>query len=692
MRSRLYTFGAWVFSLVVVPLLLLAGLEAGLRLAGVGVDGRIIVPRTFEGQRYYALNGDFFRLFLGTDIPPNDRIQTPQFVAADKPADAFRVFVFGGSAAKGWPNSAFSFWRCLEAMCEKAYPGTRFEFYCYAYEGMDTTVMREVAEAVASHLHPDLFLVYAGNNEFAGPFSFRLTEGVTPAEREAQFARVVPLLQSRIFQAIARYRQSLFPGNAAPWVQGGYLDTPQAKLLLACYRDNLSAIATAARQAGAGVVLSTLAVNERDWPNECDTPIGNFSPEVVGGWQATVNDALEHYRAQDYTGALERLADAEATANGPSLEFLRGRCLLAQGDDGGAAKAFRLARDWSPPGYARARTPTNAIVREVADGMHEPAVAFVDGEAYVAAKSPHGIPGADFFTDHCHLSPEAAYHLACAYWQAVSAQVAERRGQARVEAVPLTYAECAEWLAFDDYQHLEWRGILLNANRGRLWMELEGLEAEYARLAEIIRPATPEERYSILTRAIELGGNDYLVGLEYLGVTAQLGRNEIFRPLAKTMAGAYPFDAVFRQYYSTALLQAGDSEAGLAQLGNALVLNPSDLDLRLSHADTLSGLGRCGEALESVKTAFRLAPDNARTWFCRARARICGQHPAALEDILTGIELQPDSPEGYQTLEQYYRDVKQAERSLASTLEEITALHPESVPAAEALARARVSK
>jgi hypothetical protein len=87
-----------------------------------------------------------------------------------KPAETVRIFLFGESAAKGYPqprNLAMSAF--MEAMLTDAWPGRTVEVI-----NMGTTAVASfpiipmVREAVA--LQPDLFVFYVGNNEFLGAY------------------------------------------------------------------------------------------------------------------------------------------------------------------------------------------------------------------------------------------------------------------------------------------------------------------------------------------------------------------------------------------------------------------------------------------------------------------------------------------------------------------------------------------
>jgi len=114
----------WVFRLVVttvVPALLLGLLEGGLRLVGYGYPTSFFVR--IRGRSDYAANDRFgWRLF-----PRGlSRSASLMYFPAEKGEHVYRIFILGGSAARGEPGLAFSFGRILEVMLRTRYPETRF--------------------------------------------------------------------------------------------------------------------------------------------------------------------------------------------------------------------------------------------------------------------------------------------------------------------------------------------------------------------------------------------------------------------------------------------------------------------------------------------------------------------------------------------------------------------------------------
>src|SRR5258706_15909552 len=117
----------WVFRLsaaTLIPLILFGVLEGALRLANYGYDNIFFVPARIGNQGFFVTNDRFgFRFFP----PANARPPFAVRLAAVKRADAYRIFLFGESAAQGDPDPTFGVGRYLEVLLRERYPGVEFE-------------------------------------------------------------------------------------------------------------------------------------------------------------------------------------------------------------------------------------------------------------------------------------------------------------------------------------------------------------------------------------------------------------------------------------------------------------------------------------------------------------------------------------------------------------------------------------
>ena len=147
---------------ILVPVLLFALVEAGLRLAGYGYSTRFL--RTIDGANAFTINDDFVRQFY-RDNPQGKSF--PFLLPAQKSPDTIRIFVLGESAALGTPNPSFGFARIVEVFLRAQFPGKKFEVLNAAMRGINSHIIVPIARDCARH-QPDLFVVYMGNNEAVG--------------------------------------------------------------------------------------------------------------------------------------------------------------------------------------------------------------------------------------------------------------------------------------------------------------------------------------------------------------------------------------------------------------------------------------------------------------------------------------------------------------------------------------------
>src|SRR5947207_4019721 len=158
----------WIFRLgaLVFPFALLLLLEFLLRLFGYGYSPHFFLPAKVNGVDVFIENQKFSRRYFP---PALARTPQPALFAARKPSNAFRIFVFGESAAMGDPEPAFGFSRILEVLLQDQYPAARFEVINVAVTAINSHVVRQIARDCASK-QSDFWIIYMGNNEVVGPY------------------------------------------------------------------------------------------------------------------------------------------------------------------------------------------------------------------------------------------------------------------------------------------------------------------------------------------------------------------------------------------------------------------------------------------------------------------------------------------------------------------------------------------
>ncbi|MBI1319485.1 MAG: hypothetical protein GC168_11150 [Candidatus Hydrogenedens sp.] len=435
MRRKLLNTAKYFIAWGLVPLLLIAGAELGLRWSGYGITVRPFEKAHLDGEAVYNYAPSYFSYYADAASAFKREYTAPQVaVPARKAEGAYRIFVLGGSAAYGFAQPDFSVGRQLEVMVRSAYPGAKIEIYNTALIGMCSNIMADVAGEAARLLEPDLFLVYMGNNEFGGRFT--MTANAWERELSPSLARLA--IRAQLHLADLRMVQ---------WLRHAWWDAAEGsggsatigvrpqEQLYALYLLNMEAICDAAESAGARVALCSVGYIRSGMTREGDVPPLNLQGEARDTWLQAYNEGTERQAAGDFWGAIESYQTAaKLEPDSPPLQQQLGHCLEATGQYEAASGSYERAI------YAAALPPSasvksNALVREVADA-HPENVKYVGADEVIRAEAPHGIPGPDLFIDHCHLNFHSTYLIAASVYEQIAPALAERFGAPAVAGVP----------------------------------------------------------------------------------------------------------------------------------------------------------------------------------------------------------------------------------------------------------------
>ena len=337
----------WLFRLAVVilaPVLFFTLLEAGLRVGGYGYPTTFFVGPDANGVCRTNLQ-------FGWRFFPRSIARTPvPCVLSAKPAGAIRIFVLGSSAAQGIPDPSFGVGRILEVLLRERYPDMKFEVVNGAMTAINSHVAVEIARDCAAH-QPDLFVVYMGNNEVVGPYG--------PGTVFQQWSPSLRFIRANVWLKSTRTGQLL--DDAIGWLhprkgantawQGLEMfmdnpvaaDDPRLPVVYDDFRQNLADICQIARRAGAGVVLSTVAVNLKDCPPFASQHRSDLSADDLTKWKALYQAGVELEGKEKWQQAIAKYeAAAKIDDRFAELAFRRGRCLAALRPMEGSPRTVRL--------------------------------------------------------------------------------------------------------------------------------------------------------------------------------------------------------------------------------------------------------------------------------------------------------------------------------------------------------------
>lgn len=434
---------------ILVPGALLGIAEAVLRIAGVGTPTTVTHPCTVHGRPAFCDN-----LFFTTTFFPPGIVRTPRpyAIPAEKPPGTFRIFVLGESAAYGDPDPAYGFSRYLEVMLRERFPTMKFEVINTAITAIDSHVLLPIARDLARH-QPDLFVIYAGNNEVVGPYGpgtvFTSAAMTLPAIRASIFVRSTRIGQL-LTKVVGSERQQRRDWRGMEMFLDKQIraDSPLMERAYENFAANLRDVIGMARGSGARVVLSTLATNLKDCAPFASLHREGLEQHALRAWEELVERAATFESTGSYAEALKLyVAAAEIDAQYAELQFRIARCLWMLGDYPAAKARFVRAQDLDTLRF-RADSRINDVIHSVAGGS---GVGLVDTAKIFAEESPHGVAGGELLYEHVHMTPRGNYLIAGALFLQVASMLPP--GAERSQSVDglLSEAECERRLALTRY-------------------------------------------------------------------------------------------------------------------------------------------------------------------------------------------------------------------------------------------------
>lgn len=450
---------AWSFWLarlafaILAPVLLLILAEGSLRLFHVGHSTSLMEPCTVHGRPTTCYN-----MFFAAPFFPPGIIKTPQFfsLSPNKPASTYRIVILGESAAMGDPDFAYGFSRYLGVMLRDRFPAMKFEVINSGMVAINSHVSVIMARELADY-HPDLYLVYAGSNEVVGPYgtgTVLTTSSMNPA-----------IIQASILARSSRIGQLLTESGKPPGDWRGMemfldkqvrADSSGMPQVYANFDHNLREIAKIGADAGAQVLLSTVATNLRNCAPFASLHRATLTTDLLRAWTDLVQRGETEELAGSHAEALKLYLDAARIDDQyAELQFRIARCYLALGDYPAANQRYEMACDLDTLRF-RADSRINEIIRTVATSS-DPHVRLLDTQSLFATESHKGIVGSELLYDHVHLTPLGSYLFARSAFE----QIAKSLSSSSRNIEPPTEAECERFLALTGHDRARIAGEMV---------------------------------------------------------------------------------------------------------------------------------------------------------------------------------------------------------------------------------------
>ncbi len=314
-----------------------------------------------------------------------------------------RIFVFGGSAAFGERfNQYVAFGGWIQRWLRLAFPDDTWEVINLAAGGLAARHVEVLVRQLVAAEHPDLLIIYSGNNEF---HELRALKMLSP-----HFDARVELLRRRLsqFYLYRTLRDLLLPPPAPSRLQHTTIPTitditaevneADRRLVTMLYRESLAKMVKDADGAKVPILLTTIADNLRDL-------YGNWQTDHLPPRVQTLLAQLETPALRTNRARLIAWVDAhDAELQYEAAQARVALALLRFNERTRARRHFERSEYLAPKPF-RGNVALRQAAREVAETLSAP---LCDTERELSAHAKYGIPGVDLFLDACH--PNAKGH------------------------------------------------------------------------------------------------------------------------------------------------------------------------------------------------------------------------------------------------------------------------------------------
>jgi tetratricopeptide (TPR) repeat protein len=402
-KNALFTF----IAIFVIPLLFFVLLELGLTALGVGTSFDYFNRIDINGQPHYQENPDFADQFY----PPSLNIgPLENTFAEERSPDLLRVYVFGESAALGFPHKNHGLDRLLAAQLRAALPSRRIEVINTAMTAVNSHVIYAVAKSIPDN-SADFAVILMGNNEVVGPYG--------PGTLNQSFLGNITLIRgiqalkrTRTWQALNSLILKVRPDDAQQDLKwegmqmftrhGVPQDDPRMESVYANYEDNLVGIIETLRGKGMHVVLSSVPVNVRHSAPFLSVRRRDMSQDQLDQWRESTRKGAQSADQGDWDAAITHFQAALAIDPGyADTHFRLATAFENSGQLQQASTHYQRALDLDALRF-RADTKISQIIQRVATSIGNDGFSFVDSAAAFEQASQPFQPGWNLLLEHVH--------------------------------------------------------------------------------------------------------------------------------------------------------------------------------------------------------------------------------------------------------------------------------------------------
>jgi tetratricopeptide (TPR) repeat protein len=653
----------WIFRLLavtVVPVVLFFLLELILCIAGYGFPTIATIRCQVNEKDAYRDNFMFSWQFFPREI---SRAPLPFVFPAEKSENTYRIFIFGASAAQGFPAGEYSFGRILQIMLREKYPEINFEVITIAMPAINSHVVLKIIEDCTRH-EGDVFIVYLGNNEVVGPYGAGTI--FAPLSSNLSLIRAgIAFRATRMGQLLKNLFESIGSSKNSPMVWGGMemfferqvrRDSGRLQIVYQHFRRNIEDIIGTAVKNKIPVILSSVGVNLKDSPPFASLHRLGIKETQREIWERFYRDGITFEEAGEYAEAVNLYLDAEETDDTyADLQFRLGRCYWAMAEYAKAHDRYVKARELDTLRF-RADEQINKIICHAAGKRRSDGVYFLDAAKMFEANSPHCTTGGELFYEHAHLNFTGNYLLAKAFFEQMELILPKeiKRNQNNTYSL-LTESQCREYLAYTIWDEYNVITEILNAFRKDLPYtnqiyhkeRLRRVEEELENIKTLLKEQPPkivEEQY---LQAIEKTPDDWWLRLKYARfLTMILEENFVAAEQYRKVIEILPYSHDVYAQYGSVLLNLGNYDAAIECNKEAIRLNPFFAEAYRNLAMSYVQKGQIDKAEKVYRRGLSSFPNYIVLRYNLVRLLVEQKRfDEATQELNAALKLKPDSIE-----------------------------------------------
>ncbi len=389
---------------ILLPIVMLAGVEVALRLCGVGGHAPIVnVIGEFKNAQLATLSIEGAASYFDRTQSTPGSIGVYTF-SIPKPTKTFRVLLAGASAVKGYPqpmglaNSAF-----LSEMLSDVWPDRNVEILNLGTTAVATFPVLDMLTQMLE-FEPDLVVIYAGHNEFFGAYGVgsAQTGGSTPASiRLTRWRNGLGLVKA-FAKLFAGHQES--KGKALMEAMVGQSSiAPDSPLREAAARNagyHIGQMIQRCRNANVPVMVCTLSSNEKNLVPVGAVDLSKLDESDLSRLGQLVKTGISNISSDTSLAIQDLEASLKIAPDHSRVQFLLGNAYLAAGDNKTAATYFQRAIDCDTmPWRAPSQTNEQIVLAAKSHG-----IPICDVRQAFRDASPDGIIGRYLMDDHVHFS------------------------------------------------------------------------------------------------------------------------------------------------------------------------------------------------------------------------------------------------------------------------------------------------